>query len=398
MNTFLYKGLNDDYSFSFGSSSYIEKHELEKELEAANITSVEIFASETPYTKKKYKFVKPKELSIFCKQISVMFFSYITIMDGLILLSDQTDNKVLKTTLIEVHSFLEKGFTFSEAISMYPHIFDKYLLRMAVIGEQSGNLDTVFNDLSNYYDKENEIRKRIKGAVIYPASLSLITCVIFYYLVEKVFPLFDSILSSLGGEISKTSQNLMDFTQFIHNFSVALLFIIIAGCGFCHIYFSKEKGKYKLDKFSATAPYISFVTTRIITARFSRSLSLLLRSGIDIHSAIDKSSHLITNRYIADKYKIAKDNFMNGESLSNALKQVEVFPSLFVKMVAIGETSGNLDEMLSKTTTVYEEEAYDAITTITKTIEPVLITILTIIMGFLLLTIMMPMVTIMNAM
>ncbi len=398
MNTFLYKGLNEDYSYSFGSSSYIEKNELEKELEIANITSIEIFDSETPYTRKKYKFVKPKELSIFCKQISVMFFSYITIMDGLILLSEQTDNKVLKLTLQEVHAFLEKGFTFSDAISMYPHVFDKYLIQMAVIGEQSGNLDSVFNDLSNYYDKEHEIRKRVKSAIIYPASLSIITCFIFYYLVENVFPLFDTILSSLGGELSQTSKNLMAFSNFIHSFFILLLFLIVALIGFVYIYFSKDKGRYKLDKLKATAPYISFVTQRIITARFSRSLSLLLRSGIDIHSAIDKSSALITNKYISAKYTIAKENFMQGESLSNSLKQVGTFPSLFIKMVAIGETSGNLDEMLSKTTTVYEEEAYDAINRLTKTIEPILITILTIVMGFLLLTIMMPMVTIMNAM
>ncbi len=398
MSTFLYKGLNEDYSYSFGSCSNIERNELLTELEKLNIASIEIFDTETPYSKKKYKLVKPKELSIFCKQISVMFFSYITIMDGLLLLSEQTENTVLKTTLLEIYTFIEKGFSFSDAISMYPHVFDDYLIQMTKIGEQSGNLDLVFDDLSNYYDREYEIRKKIKNAVIYPVSLSVITCFIFYYMVEKIFPLFDSILSTLGGELSETSRNLMAFSTFVQSFFIIIIFVLIAIAGYIYIQLSKDKGKYRLDKFKATAPYISFVTTRIITARFSRSLALLLKSGIDIHTAIDKSSVLITNRYIIDKYTIAKNSFMQGETLSNALKDVEVFPSLFIKMVAIGETTGNLDEMLQKTTDIYEEEAYDAINKMARTIEPILITILTIIMGILLLTIILPMVTIMNVM
>ncbi len=398
MNTFLYRGLNENGFYVYGSKAFNEKVEMEKELDSLNITNYEIYYSNTPYKKNIYSLVSAKELSIFCKQISVTFFSYITIVDGILLLSNQTENKILKTTLKEIYDFLEQGYTFSQALSMYEHIFGQYLVEMACIGEQSGTLDIVFSDLSNYFNKEHEIRKRIKGAIIYPTVLSVITFCIFAYLVKNILPLFDSILQSIGADMSPMTNVIMSTSRFLDKYFILILFIILICLAFVYIYFVSDKGKYKFDTLKAKSPYISFITNRVITARFSRSLSLLLRSGMDIHQALDQSAILIKNAYLFEQFKETNEKIKQGESLSKALEETNIFPSLFVKMVTIGERTGNLDEMLSKTTEIYEEEAFEAIDRTTKLIEPILITLLSIVMGVVLLAIIMPMITIMNAM
>ncbi len=397
MTTFLYKGYKDDGEAVFGSGSYNAKTELETYLESINLKNTEIFESQTPFSKKHYSLVSAKELSIFCKQISVMFFSYITVLDGIVLLSDQTDNKVLKTTFNEIHKLLEEGYTFAESISMYKHVFGVYMVQMTLIAERSGNLDVVFADLSNYFEKEAEIRRRVKSAVIYPACLSALTLVTFIYLVKSILPLFNQILTSVGAEMSPLTSLIINISMFVENYIFLLIFLIIIIIGGLYIYLSSDIGRKKFDKFKAVAPHISFITNRVITARFARSLGLLLKSGLDIYYALDQSTVLINNSYILEKFQMANEKVKQGESLAEALNEIKIFPSLFIKMITIGEKTGNLDEMLTKTSEIYEIEAYDAIERTTKLIEPILITILSIVMGGLLLAIMLPMVSIMNA-
>ncbi len=397
MTTFLYKGYKDDGEPVFGSNSFNTKQELEDFLVSKNINDPIIIESDTKFKKGKFSTVSPKELSIFCKQISVMFFSYITIVDGLLLLAEQTDNQQLKTAFNEINTFLENGYTFAESIAMFEHVFGSYLVKMTMIGEKSGNLDVVYADLSIYFEKEFEIRRRLKGAVIYPASLSAITILIAVYLIESVLPLFQSILDSLGAQMSPITSFIIKTSSFLDKYLILFLLAMIAITIGIIAYFHSEKGHYKFDVFKAKSPHFSFITKRIITARFARSLSMLLKSGLDIHYALDQSAVLVNNQYIKEQIKIANEKIKNGEPLASALAETDVFPSLFIRMLTVGEKTGNIDEMLAKTSEIYEIEAYDTIEKTTKLIEPILITILSVAMGLLLIAIMLPMISIMNS-
>lgn len=398
MTTFLYKGYDVNGGLTFGSCSFNDRTEVFKHLDFLKIVEYEIFESKTPYKKNPYSLVSAKELSIFCKQVSVMFFSYINIIDGVLLLSEQTDNKILQTAFVEIYEFLNQGYTLSDAISFYPHIFGSYLIQMTKIGEKSGNIDVVFNDLSLYFDKENEIRRRLKSAVLYPVALSFVTILIFFYLIKTVLPMFDEILKSLDANTNAVTSFIMLASRFMNENLGIIIFCTLALIGGIYLYSKSDNGRYRIDRLKIKLPYSSYITNRVITARFSRSLSLLLKSGFDIVEALEQSIILIDNKYMSDSFVEAIEKIKMGQSLADSLKDVDIFPSLFVKMVTIGEQTGNLDEMLLKTTEVYEEEAYEAITRTTKLIEPILITILTIIMGIVLLAIMTPMITIMNAM
>ncbi len=397
MTTFLYKGYKDDGEAVFGSSAQNTRTEMETYLNSINVFNAEIFESKTPFSKKHYSLVSARELSIFCKQISVMFFSYITILDGIILLSEQSDNKILKMTFLEIHKLLEEGYSFAESVAMYNHIFGPYLVKMTLIGERSGNLDIVFADLSNYFEKESEIKRRVKSAIIYPACLSALTLITFMYIVESILPLFNEILTSVGATLSPLTSAIINISIFLDNYFVLILFFIIVAIGGIYIYLSRDEGKYKLDSIKAKTPYLSYITNRVITARFARSLGLLLKSGLDIYYALDQCTVLINNVYLLERFQEASEKIKQGESLGKSLEEINVFPKLFIKMIIIGEKTGNLDEMLAKTSEMYEVEAYDAIDRTTKLIEPILITILSIVMGGLLLAIMLPMISIMNA-
>ncbi len=397
MTTFLYKGYKDDGEAVFGASAQPTRAEMETYLTTLNVFNAEIFESKTPFSKKQFSLVSASELSIFCKQISVMFFSYITVLDGIILLGEQADNKVLKTTFLEIHKLLEEGYTFAESVAMYDHVFGTYLVQMALIGERSGSLDVVFADLSNYFEKEAEIKRRVKSAIIYPACLSALTLVTFIFIVESILPLFNEILNSVGAKMSPLTANIINFSNFLDNYFILIVFFVLVAIGGVYIYLSSDNGKNNLDKIKAKTPYLSYITNRVITARFARSLGMMLKSGLDIYYALDQSTVLINNSYLLERFNEANQKIKQGEALAKSLEEINVFPSLFIKMITIGEKTGNLDEMLAKTSDMYEIEAYDAIDRTTKLIEPILITILSIVMGGLLLAIMLPMITIMNA-
>lgn len=397
MTTFLYKGYNTSGEKVFGSKSYSTEQAMYKHLEELNLSDIEIYKSKTRYKNKQYSLVSPKELSIFCKQLSVMVFSSISLVEGIYLLADQSDNKELKNALTEIGGFLDMGYTFSESISMYEHIFGAYLIQMVSIGEDSGNLDEVFSDMSNYFDKEHEIRKKVKAAVMYPITLSIMMFAIILFLIKSMLPMFDSILISMGAKVSSLTYYIMQVSEFMNKFYLLFIFIIFVVIGAIYIYVSTDKGRYKFDKMKATFPLISFITNRVVTARFSRSMSMLLKSGTDVLSSLDKSIKLIDNKYIYDKLDKANNKIKDGAPVVETIEEMEIFPKLFTKMMNIGEKTGNLDEMLFKATEIFEEEAYDAIDRTTRLIEPILITILTLVIGILLIAIMIPMINIMGS-
>jgi type IV pilus assembly protein PilC len=397
MATFLYRGFDAEGRRAGGAKEFPSETMMKSWLEKSGITDFQIFISETKYNRDVYAYVTPKELSVFCKQMSVLFFSHITLMEGVNILCEQTDNKQLKQALKEIYDLMDKGNTLSEAMCMYDHVFSSYLLSMVVIGETSGTLDAVFSRMSDYYDKESKIRKKVKSAVTYPAILTLLMTAIVVLLIVRILPMFNDILRSMGAELPAATAMILGAGQFLARYGLIILAVIIAVVIACIIYFRTEKGKLLFDEMRFKIPAYRFITKRIITSRFARSHAILFNSGVQILNALEDITVLMGNRYLEGKLRIAVEKAKNHEDLTEALTEVGVFPTLFLKMFNIGERTGNLDEMLDKAASVFDDEVDDAVERFTALLEPILIIILSLIVGVILLSVVLPMITVMNA-
>ena len=396
MPTFTYKA-NDNENVRICGSCKAESEEAAKRhIEAKGLQNAVVFRSETAYRSGLYKLVSPKELSIFCRQMSVLFFSQITLMEGVVLLAEQAGNKSLKMALVEIHSLMEQGYTLAETMGMYPHIFGSYLLNMVSIGEVSGTLDVVFADMSNYFDKESKLRKKLASAITYPAILTVLMAGIVVLLILKILPMFGDILVSMGGEMPGVTQAMVSASNFLVRNLPFILGAIVLLIVFYRVFLRTNAGKKWHDGLKLKAPFSKYITTRVITARFARSMSLLLKSGVQIVNALEETKSLIDNHYLAKKFDGVVTNVRNGMDLDAALRTLGIFPPLFLKMVHIGQTTGHLDTMMERSAVMFEEDVEEALDKLTVMLEPILIITLSVIVGVILISVMLPMIEIMK--
>jgi len=347
---------------------------------------------------KSYRLVSPKELSIFCKQMSVLFTSQTTLMEGLAILNEQTVNKHLKTALTGMYGYMDNGDTFSEAANRYDNVFPEYLLSMIFIGETSGTLGDIFERMSGYFDKEDKIRKKLKSAITYPIILTGLMAVIVVLLIVKILPMFNDMLKSMSGEgVTGVAGVLLGIGMFLANYGWIFLVVIIAIAIAVLLYSKTNGGRVFFDGLKLKIPALKFVNSRIISARVSDGLAILLKSGTPLLTALDHVAILVGNKNWENKFKDASAKIKDGAEPVEVFGSIGLFPILFNVMFTLGQKTGNIDEMMEKCAAVFSDEADDALQKLTGLIEPILIIILSVIVGVILLSVILPMVSIMNS-
>ena len=338
-----------------------------------------------------------KDLAAFCRQLNMVVRSNISLAEGVGIVADQTQNQKLKNALLKVNQDMERGKPFNIAISEQQKVFPSYLLNMLKLGETSGNLDKVTEELSAYYDKENYFRSKLRSAAIYPLILLVLMTGVILLLLIKVLPTFQAILYSLGGELPPLTKALLALGFFLGHFFIIILILLIILIIFCRYYFHTSRGRYLIDKLRLTLPAIGRLNQFILTSRFSRSVSILLKSGAPLLIAIDNVIPLMDNVYLAEKLKLAQEKIAKEKlDFAKAIESIEIFPPLFIKMAAIGEKTGNLDMILEKSAQTFSDEASDTLERLSVTIEPALIIILSVIVTIILLSVILPMINIIS--
>ena len=375
------------------SSETVLRNELSKE----KLTVSSVFKSATRCRQNMYALVSPKELAVFCREMSVLFFSHITVLEGLGLLLEQNSNRELKAALIEIRGHMENGISFSDAAAMYPHIFTQYLCSAIQIGEKSGTLDDTFTSLAVYFEKEDRIRKKVRSALTYPLILTALMGAIIILLVLKILPMFNDILVKMGGEMPAATNIILQASLFINKyiwvFSASTVFI---ACGLI-VFFRTSTGKRWRDALKIKLPLVRFVSTRIITSRFSRGLAVLLKSGVSLVNALDDVRMLVDNKHLETGFFEAVKQIRDGENLSGVFNKMKLFPPLFIRMLTVGQSTGHLDEMLDRSAGIFDSEVDDAVEKITAMLEPSIIILLSLVVGIILISVMLPMISIMNA-
>ena len=336
------------------------------------------------------KKVKIKDISVFCKQLYTMLNAGMPLSNALDVLADQTENKVLRLTTKDVYSQVQTGAVLSQAMKKHKKIFPNLLITMVEAGEMTGNLDNVLAKMSEHYEKENKINSKIKGAMVYPAVLSVAAVSVVIFLLTFIMPTFTGMFTSSGVELPLPTRILMGISDALKNYWYIFIAVIGAIIFSINRYGKTETGKRQFDNLKLRIPVVGSSVTKIATSRFTRTLSTLMASGIPIVPAMEAAANVTNNQVVIDGMDKVIEDVKKGLSISFLLKSMHFFPPMVISMVGIGEESGSLEEMLSKTADYYDEELDASIQKMLSLLEPMLILFMGVIVGFIVISMMLP--------
>lgn len=340
--------------------------------------------------------VKIKDISIFCRQFYTMLNAGVTIVNCLDILRIQTESKPLKKIIAEVYDDVIVGSSFTEAMSKHDKDFPELLLSMIEAGEISGNLDGIMDRMATHYENENKINKKIKGSMIYPAVLVVLSVAVVIIMLTFVFPTFIEMFEDSDAPLPLPTQILVNLSDLIRARWYVFLAVIGIIAYAIRRYMKTETGRYNVDKWILKIPVIGPSMKKIATSRFSRTISTLLYSGVPLMESLDIVGRVIGNRVIQGQLVVVKDEISRGTDLSGPMKRIKEFPPMLTHMVEIGEQSGSIDEIMEKTADFYDQEVEAAIQAMTTLIEPAMIIGMAVVIGGMVVAMVLPMFEMVN--
>lgn len=338
-----------------------------------------------------------EELIIFTRQLALIMDSNVSLHEGLELINTKTNHPTLKTILKGMLNDIDLGKSLTESMRVYEDSFPIFIINMVDIGEKSGNLTNTLNQVSDAYEKELETSRKVKSAITYPIILSVLMLGVIMLLVLQVLPMFNDILKSLGGEMPALTRNIIAISLFIGKYLWAFIVATIVLIALSFYYKKTDNGRYFFDKLKFKIPVFKHITSALTAVRFSRNLAVLIRSGISITVGMNMIKPIMNNKYVEEKMDRAIKQLANDKSPDTVIESLELFPWVLVKLFSVAQTTGHMDIMLDKAANIMEKETDVQLDKLTTIIEPVLIIILSVIVGIILISVILPIINIMNS-
>lgn len=340
------------------------------------------------------KKLKVTELSLFSYQLSLVLRSGMPYLEGIQLFSEEIAHPKLKRLALWLYEDVKDGKKLHESFKDMG-IFPEYFVQMTKIAETTGTVDSEMEKLSVYYDRAERLTYQLRNAITYPLILLFLMTAIIVLLIVKVFPVFQEVITSLGGDIPASTAVLFDLSAAIQNyaafiFALVVLVVIVLGA-----YFKTTGGRMWRDQALLNLPYLKTFFRKLIASKLSQSLSLLIKSGIPLEEALILVAPTLDNAYACERLVKAQGALKQGDNVVQVLETLEILPQLFIKMLNVGHKTGETDLMLSKLNQIYDTEVDRFLQNATGAIEPTLVVILSIVVGAILLTVMLPLISIM---
>jgi type IV pilus assembly protein PilC len=335
--------------------------------------------------------VTSKELVLFSRQLSTLVSAGVPIVQGLTILVDQAETPVFKKVVQGIREDIEQGISIADAMKKHPEGFTELYVSMIRAGEVGGILDTILERLSTYLESAEELKAKIKGAMVYPGVISCVAGGVTLFLLMFVIPTFQSVFASFGAELPLPTRILIDLSNFLRNFFYLVIAVPIAALIGFNKFKATEKGHFMVDSFSLKIPIFGMLLKKVAVAKFSRTLGTLIKSGVPILQALDTVGKTSGNKVIEDAISHARESIREGERMAEPLRKTNVFPPMVVQMISIGEETGNLDIMLTKIADFYDSEVDVAVKALTSMIEPLVIVGMGLVVGAIVLAMFMPM-------
>ena len=336
------------------------------------------------------KSVPSKNLAIFTRQFSVMIDAGLPLVQCLDILGRQEPHKGFSATILKVREDVEAGAALADAMKRHPKTFDALYSNMIAAGEAGGILDTILKRLAVYIEKSVKLKSEVKSAMIYPVAVIVIAVVVVAAILWKVIPTFAQLFAGLGAQLPLPTRVVIAASDGLVAYGwMVIVAIGIAGYG-VKSYYGTDGGRRTIDRILLRTPILGNILRKVSVARFCRTLSTLLASGVPILDGLDITARTAGNAVIEDAIQVTRSSIERGETISGPLRETNVFPSMVVQMINVGETTGALDAMLSKIADFYEDEVDTAVAGLLTLMEPVMIAFLGVVVGGIVIAMYMP--------
>jgi type IV pilus assembly protein PilC len=334
--------------------------------------------------------VGDKDIVIFTRQFSTMIDAGLPLVQCLEILSNQTENKTLAKTIGLVRADVESGATYADALRKFPKVFDDLYVNMVAAGEAGGILDTILNRLAKHIEKAMKLKKEIKSAMVYPGVIVSVAVIVISVLMVWVIPIFASMFTDFGGVLPLPTRMVMAASNFMK--SNILWLILGAGAALYSLkrWYGTEGGRKLVDRYALKVPVLGDLIRKAAVAKFTRTLGTLISSGVPILEGLSIVAKTAGNKTVEQALITARQSISEGKTVSEPLGQSGVFPPMVVQMIAVGETTGALDAMLSKIADFYDDEVDSAVAALTSLLEPMLMVFLGITIGFIVIAMYLP--------
>lgn len=325
--------------------------------------------------------VSTKELSVATRQLATMIDAGLPIVQCLDILGEQSENKLLRTTITSIRRDVEGGCTLADALRKHPKIFDDLYVNMVEAGEAGGILNTILNRIALFIEKASRLKKKVKGAMIYPVAIVLVAIIVVAVLMIFVIPVFAELYGSMGQALPAPTQICINISNFFVAYWWLMLIASIGVVTAIKLYYKTPQGHMKIDALLLRMPVIGDLLRKVAVARFSQNMALLLSSGVPILDGLAITGKTAGNKVVEKAIMESRVSISKGNTVAEPLRESKIFPPLVCQMVAVGESTGGLDGMLRKVAELYEEEVDDAVNNLTAMMEPAIMVVLGVILG-----------------
>jgi type IV pilus assembly protein PilC len=392
MPVYTYKGTNRAGTAVSGEVSATSKAELQNQLRRQNITATKMSEKGKEFNLPTFGGgVKAKELAIFTRQFSVMIDAGLPLVQCLEILAGQQENKTFQKVLVGTRGSVEGGATLSAAMRQYPKVFDALYVNMVEAGETGGILDTILQRLSTYIEKNVKLTRAVKSAMVYPVGVITIAAGVITLLLWKVVPIFATLFAGLGVDLPLPTKIVIAASNFIGSIFGLLIFVGIIGFIIgLKVWYGTTQGRYVLDSLILKLPVVGLLMRKIAVARFTRTLGTLIASGVPILEGLDITAKTAGNAVVERSLQKVRKSLEEGKTLTEPLKDSQVFPGMVTQMISVGEQTGAMDAMLQKIADFYEEEVDAAVKDLLTALEPVMIVFLGVVVGGVVISMYMP--------
>jgi len=320
--------------------------------------------------------ITPKDVVIFTRQFATMIDAGLPLVQGLEILGSQQTNKSLKQVIINIKETVESGSTFADALRKHPKVFDELYVNLVAAGEVGGILDTILNRLSIYMEKIQALKRKVKGAMLYPIIVMVVAVVVIAVLLIFVIPIFQKMFAEFGKELPAFTQMVINLSNWLRTWIIPLLVLFgVAGYALKRFY-ATQRGRALMDDLALKSPVFGDLIRKVAVARFTRTLGTMISSGVPILDGMDIVARTAGNRTIQTAIEKTRKSISEGKNIAEPLAESGVFPPMVVQMISVGESTGALDAMLSKIADFYDEEVDAAVEALTSLLEPMLMVFL----------------------